>query len=130
MVLKTRGTRLRRVIQCCQEVIYLTRRTDETVFISKGPPFEDRKPSGLAELLRMNKTGFENIYSLDNPESSFSSALKAADGVWCTDWNKFSAFEQSGIALDSWNAPLVTKNLHLEKISVARPTTDKIRGCQ
>jgi hypothetical protein len=114
----------------CQEVIYLTRRTDETVFISKGPPFEGRKPSGLAELLGMNKTGFEKIYSLDNPESSFSSALKAADGVWCTDWNKFSAFEQSGIALDAWNSPMLTKNQHLENISNAAWPTDKIRGCQ
>ena len=114
----------------CQEVIYLTRRTDETVFISKGLPFEGRKPSGLAELLGMNKTGFENIYSLDNHESSFSSALKAADGVWCTDWNKFSAYEQVGIALDAWNSPMLTKNQHLENISNAAWPTDKIRGCQ
>jgi hypothetical protein len=114
----------------CQEVIYLTRRTDETVFISKGPPFENRKPSGLAELLGMNKTGFENIYSLDNPESSFSSALKAADGAWCTDWNKFSAYEQVGIALDAWDSPMLTKNQNLENISNAAWPTDKIRGCQ
>ncbi|MEI6832670.1 MAG: hypothetical protein WCL28_01655 [bacterium] len=108
----------------------MTRRTDETVFISKGLPFEGRKPSGLAELLGMNKTGFENIYSLDNPESSFSSALNAADGIWCTDWNKFSAYEQVGIALDAWNSPMLTKKQNLENISNAAWPTDKIRGCQ
>jgi hypothetical protein len=112
----------------CQDVIYLTRRTDETVFISKGPPFEGRNPSGLAELLGMDKAGFENIYSLDNPSSAFSSALRSADGVWCTDWNKFSAFEQTGIALDSWNAPLLTKSSRLPKMSASQ--SGKIRGCR
>lgn len=114
----------------CRDVIYLTRRTDETVFISKGPPFDGRKPSGLAEILGMDQAGFEGIYSLDNPRSAFSSALRAADGVWCTDWNKFSAFEQTGIAMDSWNAPLITKDARLATLSASSPHTGNIRGCQ
>jgi hypothetical protein len=114
----------------CQDVIYLTRRTDETVFISKGPPFEGRKASGLAEILGMDKAGFEAIYSLDNPRSAFSSALRAADGVWCTDWNKFSAFEQTGIAMDAWNSPLITEDARLPALSASTPPTVKIRGCQ
>jgi hypothetical protein len=114
----------------CRDVIYLTRRTDETVFISKGPPFEGRKPSGLAEILGMDQAGFDGIYSLDNPRSAFSSALRAADGVWCTDWNKFSAFEQTGIAMDSWNAPLITKEAKLAALSASSLPTGNIRGCQ
>lgn len=114
----------------CQDVIYLTRKTDETVFISKGPPFENRKPSGLAELLGMDRSGFEGIYSLDNPSSAFSSALRAADGVWCTDWNKFSAFEQTGIAMDAWNSPLIINNPRLANLSVSSPATGSIRGCK
>ena len=114
----------------CMEVIYLTRRTDETIFISKGLPFENRKPSGLAELLGMDQSDYESIYSLDHQKSSFSAALQAADGVWCTDWNKFSAFEQVEIAKDAWNTQLLTKQPRLQKLASTKPSTGKIRGCQ
>lgn len=114
----------------CEEVIYLTRRTDETVFISKGPPFENRKPSGLAELLGMDQSAYESIYSLDNGKSAFSAALQTADGVWCTDWNKFSAFEQVEIAMDSWSTPLLTRKPRLQKLASAKPQTGNVRGCQ
>lgn len=113
----------------CQDVIYLTRRTDETVFISKGPPFEGRKASGLAEILGMDKAGFDRIYSLDNPRSAFSSALRAADGVWCTDWNKFSAFEQTGIAMDAWNSPLIRNSKKSRYELNTERSTSNIRGC-
>lgn len=113
----------------CKDVIYLTRRTDETSFISKGPPFKNRNPSGLAELLGMDQNGYESIYSLDNRKSAFSAALQSADGIWCTDWNKFSAFEQVEIAMDAWNAPLVSKNGQLSKLARPEMTQSKIRGC-
>lgn len=113
----------------CKDVIYLTRRTDETSFISKGPPFKNRNPSGLAELLGMDQNGYDSIYSLDNRKSAFSAALQSADGIWCTDWNKFSAFEQVEIAMDAWNAPFIAKKGRLIKLSKPEVIQPKIRGC-
>lgn len=113
----------------CEEIIYLTRRTDETVFITKGKPFSGRKPFGLAELLGMGEDDYDQLYNLDSDTSAYSQALKDVDGVWCTDWNKFSAFEQKGIAMDSWNTPLITVKPKLARWSNADVSGAKIRGC-
>jgi hypothetical protein len=113
----------------CKDVIYLTRRTDETEFITKGPPFSGRGRSGLAELLGMDKEDYDKIYSLDLESSSYSEALKNSTGVWCTDWNKFSCFEQNEIAIDSWKTPLVTRDPRLSSWPGADSSGAKIRGC-
>ncbi len=113
----------------CKEVIYLTRRTGETSFITKGRPFEGRPRFGLAELLGMPEADYDRIYSLDAESSSYSSALRDANGVWCTDWNKFAAQEQSDIALDSWQAPLVTRGSHFSTWPSVDKSGRKIIGC-
>lgn len=113
----------------CKEIIYLTRRTGETTFITKGQPFVGRARFGLAELLGMSETEYNAIYNLENQASSYSGALRETNGVWCTDWNKFSAKEQRGIALDGWNAPLVTKFEAFTQWPQADASGRKILGC-
>lgn len=113
----------------CGKVVYLTRRTPETIFITKGLPLEGRKRSGLAELLGMTEADYRGIYSLDDDNSAYSRALRQADGVWCTDWNKFGAGEQDGIASDTWGSPLISKDAELLKLPMATATSPKIIGC-
>jgi hypothetical protein len=113
----------------CGKVVYLTRRTPETTFISAGKPFEGRKPSGLAELLGMTANDYDAIYNLDNPQSAYARALVQADGVWCTNWNQFSALEQDGIAMDAWKSPLITKDSELSKWRMATAPRTPIVGC-
>jgi len=113
----------------CDETIYITRRTDETPFITKGPPFSDRKPFGVAELLGLNESDYNKIYNLDAPDSAFSYALRQATRVWCTDWNQFSALQQRDIAMDAWNAPIITIRDNFSRWPNADISGQKIRGC-
>ncbi len=113
----------------CGKVVYVTRRTPETTFISAGKPFEGRKPSGLAELLGMTAGDYDAIYNLDSKKSAFARALDEADGVWCTNWNHFSATEQDGIAMDAWRAPFLTKDPDLKRWRMAMRSPTSIVGC-
>jgi hypothetical protein len=113
----------------CGKVVYLTRQTPETTFISAGKPFEGRKPSGLAELLGMTANDYDAIYNLDSAQSGYARALVQADGVWCTNWNKFSAMEQEGIAMDAWRSPLITKDRELSKWRMAKAPGAPVIGC-
>ncbi len=114
----------------CSKVIYLTRRGSETKFITAGAPFQGRRKSGLAELLGMTEASYNELYNLAAPESAFSKALAQADGVWCTDWNRFTAFEQQGIAADGWSAPLVTRDSVLRQWPEADSSGTHIEGCR
>jgi hypothetical protein len=113
----------------CSKVIYLTRRTGETSFITVGPPFPNRKPSGLAELLGMKPSHYDAIYSLALPTSAYSKALVQADGVWCTHWNDFQASEQTKISHDSFSGPLTTKDQELLTWPEAIADRTPIPGC-
>jgi hypothetical protein len=114
----------------CGKVIYVTRRGPETSFISAGIPYLGREKSGLAELLGMNESTYNEVYNLASPESAFSRAVAQADGVWCTDWNRFSASEQEGIAASGWSAPLVTRDPTLSQWAEADGSGSQITGCR
>ena len=114
----------------CGKVIYVTRRGQETSFISTGAPYNGRKQSGLAELLGMNESTYNDVFNVASPESGFSRALAQADGVWCTDWDRFAASEQEGISADAWSAPLVTRDLSLKQWAEADSSGTQIVGCR
>jgi hypothetical protein len=80
----------------CERVIYVTREGDESEFAMK-----------IAKHLGMSADDFGHLYEL-NGQSSFSQSLAEADGVWCTNWNSFTDFQQKELAADAWQAPLET----------------------
>ena len=114
----------------CRKVIYLTRSRPETTFISQGLPFSGRKASGLAEILGMGEAGYNDIFNLDLRESAFSKAIAAADGIWCTDWNQFTAMQQEQIGAESFASPLITKDPELSKWPEAQTEGPAIVGCR
>ncbi len=114
----------------CGKVIYVTRRGPETTFISAGIPYQGRQKSGLAELLGMNESTYNEVYNLASPDSGFSRAVAQADGVWCTDWNRFSAFEQDEIATSGWSAPLLTRDPSFSHWTEADGNASEITGCR
>ncbi|MEY4631285.1 MAG: hypothetical protein RIQ81_1405, partial [Pseudomonadota bacterium] len=115
----------------CKKIIYLTRRTDETSFITRGKPFATgRAPSGLAELLGMNASEYTQLYDLDDANSDFSRAIREADGVWCTNWNQFSATQQAEIAADSWAATLTAVEGNFNGWPMTNREKGPIRGCR
>ena len=81
----------------CDDVIYLTRKGEESGFAT-----------AVATLLGMDAAGLSALYDLSNPESSFSLSIAEADGVWCTDWNSFGALDVMEISADAYSAPFFT----------------------
>lgn len=58
-------------------------------------------------LLNASDEQLDELYSTDDPESTFSIGLEKASGVWCTDWDG-----QMGVPNllfnDAYNSPLIT----------------------
>lgn len=78
----------------CEEVVYVTRRGDESGFAT-----------GIAAQLGMDDAGRKALFDLD-ADSSFTRSLEAASAVWCTDWNAQSATDLTGVFADSYGAPM------------------------
>ncbi len=78
----------------CEEIVYVTRRGDESSFAT-----------GVAEQLGMDEAGKAALYDLDAP-SSFSASISEADAVWCTDWNAQSPTDLAGVFADAYSAPM------------------------
>lgn len=82
----------------CENVVYVTREGDESGFATK-----------IAKQAGMGESDWKNLYDLSNPASSYAKSVAAADGVWCTNWNSFTASQMPAMVLDAFNAPLETR---------------------
>lgn len=106
----------------CQNTVYITRINGETIF-GQGvvkrllnlaqPSWDMIDPKGGAETRKKNNSGdpndltstWSNLYNLANPNSSLAKSIKAADAVWCTDWDTFDIKNGYTALLDhSFNA--------------------------
>ena len=91
----------------CENIVYITRVNSEALFAqgvfkrltgSKEPAWERIDPKGGDKTLALNNKGDKNdfdspwgrLFNIANPDSSFSRSLNEADGVWCTDWDRFN----------------------------------------
>jgi hypothetical protein len=67
----------------CENVVYATRRGEESTFAQGvarrlfGPAYEQEHLG-------------KKLFDLDSATSSFQHSLSAADAVLCTDWNRFA----------------------------------------
>lgn len=82
----------------CEEIVYVTRRGDESSFAT-----------GVAEQLGMDADGKKALYDLD-ADSAFTRSLEQADAVWCTDWNAQSATDLAGVFVDGYGAPMQSED--------------------
>ncbi len=84
----------------CENVIYITRETDESDFAS-----------GIAKHLGMGTTEFKEIFDLANVEttsnvgSGFANSVAKAEGVWCTNWNSFTDFQTVQMSEHAYGGP-------------------------
>lgn len=80
----------------CQKVTYITRQGDCSPF-----------GRGVAKNIGMSDSQDRLLYSLENPQSSYSQSLRQADGVWCTNWNTYPVQTNlNGMDLDSYDSPM------------------------
>ena len=103
----------------CDKVIYLTRRGQESRFAT-----------GVSALLGAQASDNFALYDLSNVNSGFSRSLEAADGVFCTNWDQQERFNFSMFFDDAYNAPLETRDSHLQQASnLSTAASLGIRGC-
>jgi len=104
----------------CEQVVYVTRRGDESGFAR-----------GVARLLGMSEADEAALYDLDQA-SAFDLSIREADGVWCTDWNEMPAFPTEQISADAYSAPLVTSSAFFDDADAPYPNRTEsmtARGC-
>ena len=58
-------------------------------------------------LLNADDAAIEDLYGVDNPDSSFSIGLERATGVWCTDWDGQNSVPDL-LFNDAYSSPLIT----------------------
>ena len=111
----------------CENVIYVTRRGGNSFFgqgVAKrlfgfDRPWERLRtddPALIDENRRINDAGdpldqsslWSRLFNLANPSSSFVTSLRLADGVLCTDWDRFDVKTQMReLIADSYRAPFL-----------------------
>ncbi len=69
----------------CERVIFVTRQGADSKFAS-----------GVAELVGLGPVK-DDLFSLSNPESSFSQALNRSDMVYCTNWDAYNGLSEADI---------------------------------
>ena len=84
----------------CEKVVYLTR--TNTVDSEYG--------QGIVKLFNIPEDINKKLYDITDPESSSSKALKAADAVVCSNWNKLGPLDFFGHFNDGYRAPVATED--------------------
>lgn len=84
--------------------------------------------TGVATLLGASQQELDDLFDLSDPSSGFSTALRRASGVWCTDWDAPDQFDIRGLSAEGWEPPLETRDPRLLRYENAG-TDLGIPGC-
>lgn len=120
----------------CKEVIYLGR-IGADVFLTQDSPIPSRERDGVAEVINIQEEERLAWYASTNESSSFVKGIKAADLVWCTDWNSFTDLEQFEMYSDAYKAKkylnpkskILRARIESKGLKVDDPGTKPILGC-
>ncbi len=100
----------------------------KVVYISRTNLIDSEYGQGIIRLFNIPKEVNQKLYDINNPDSSCSRALKAADAVICSDWNSFSATQFKNHFEDSYNAPVATQDPEFKSKSKTL-LVDPLPGC-
>jgi hypothetical protein len=108
----------------CGRVVYLTRKGGDAVFgqqIFVRLLGQESKVPFWRDLAKKNDEGWKvdgnsgnawnRLYNFANPDSSFNQSIRAADAVYCTDWNRFNPVtgELSALTKEAYGASVFLK---------------------
>ena len=82
----------------CRRVVLVNRRDGIGTFTTD-----------VATLLGASADDLDALYELSDPGSGFTTALRTADGIWCTDWDAPDTFDIRALSTEGWDAPLETR---------------------
>ncbi|MEL7368577.1 MAG: hypothetical protein AAFN74_06685 [Myxococcota bacterium] len=102
----------------CRRVILVNRRDGIGSFTT-----------GVAGLLGASEDDLDALYDLADPQSGFTSALRAAAGVWCTDWDAPDTLDIRGLSAQGFSPPLETADRRLLRRYSGAGTNLGIGGC-
>lgn len=64
----------------------------------------------VTTLLGASEEELDALYSLSDPESSFSVGLERNEGNWCSDWDTPDGFDAEALFESGFNAPFLTND--------------------
>ena len=70
----------------------------------------------------------DDLYSLENEDSSFVTALGVADAAYCVDWETLSPFDIDALAEAGYTAPLLSDDPCILSLDVKASDKD-VSGC-
>lgn len=115
----------------CQDVVYVTRRGEETGFVSLPRPItEATQPHGMAELMGLTAAQQKELYTWSNEQSSYSRAVDDAGGVWCSDWDTAGPSEFKKMFELGYKAPFAAKSPALVNRYTAGQLRESVPGCR
>lgn len=130
----------------CEHVVYLTRRDGDAIFgqqvfirlagLTKIIPFWDKigdhNNDGWKVDGEVAYTPWNALYNLGNPESSFNRALRNADAVYCTDWNRYKVFggEMGPMVTEAYTSPVFLKAGAPKSFQVNPERSGDFPGCR
>ena len=102
----------------CEKVVYLTRTN----------PVDSEYGQGIVRLFHIPEEVNHKLYDINDPFSSANVALKAADAVVCSNWDKLSPVDFHGHFKDSYEAPISTADSDFQTKS-PRLLKEFLPGC-
>ena len=69
--------------------------------------------TSVAGLLGASAADLDALYDLADPNSGFTASLRAASGVWCTDWDAPDTLDIRALSAEGWSPPLETADRRL-----------------
>lgn len=115
----------------CGDVIYVTRRGEETGFVSEPRPITDStSPHGVAELLGLKADYQKALYTWSNLQSSYSRAIDGAGAVWCTEWDLAGSSEFDKMFALGYGAKFVPNSPNLTDKYPSGQLVGSLVGCR
>lgn len=102
----------------CEKVIYITRTNN----------VDSEYGQGITKLFNIPEDVNNKLYDINDPNSSTSQALRAADAVVCSNWNKLGPLDFFGHFKDGYRAPVATENAEFKSQS-KNLLADPLPGC-
>ncbi len=116
-----------KALPSCERVVYITRKGGETKF-GQGvatqlglenwvwekvltPDTHGKYPQNDFGIPGETESHWGHLYNLANPQSSFSTSLKRADAVYCTNWDSYSVGQSLDLMKHCYlNSPLFVQS--------------------
>jgi hypothetical protein len=101
---------------------------EKVVYISRTNTVDSEYGQGIVHLFNIPADVNDKLYNINNPDSSSSKALKAADAVLCSNWNAYTAVDFTNHFRSSYTSPVATQDPEFQG-KARRLLNEPLPGC-